>query len=160
MIKELKDEVAEVKRKEKEDITARDELMAKMLAAEEKATQRTAEGTIPNHDITNQTFAEVAQRTHEQFKEKMKETVKELITESNQFTNNHARNTRAPRHTKTELVIFGMEEKVIPNRDERKCKETEEIHEILKAIDKDWDSTGLTDHYCSARELLFLLFSK
>merc|ERR1712002_527030 len=55
-----------------------------MLAAEEKATQRTAEGTIPNHDITNQTFAEVVHRTHEQLKEKMKETVKELITESNQ----------------------------------------------------------------------------
>ena len=40
-----------------------------------------------------------------------------------------------------------MEEKVIPDRDERKCKETDEIHEILKAIDKDWNNEGLTDHY-------------
>ena len=31
--------------------------------------------------------------------------------------------------------------------DERKCKETEENHEILKAIDKDWSNEGLTDHY-------------
>ena len=147
VIKELKEEVAEVKRKEKEDTTARDELVAKMLEVEEKATKRTAEGATPNHDMTNQTFAEVVNRTHKQLKEEMKETFKELIIESNQFTNNHARNVRAPRHTKTELVIFGMEEKIIPNRDERKCKETETIHEILKAIDKDWDSTGLTDHY-------------
>ena len=160
-IKELKGKLAEFERKEKEerdhrdeviekinkDMTARDEIYAKMIEVEEKTTKMATEGTIPNQDTAKQTFAEVVKTAHKQIKEEMKETFKEMIIESKQSISNHARNVRAPRHTKTELVIFGIEERNIIDRTERINKQTEEIQKILKTIDKDWDNQGLTDHY-------------
>ena len=146
--KEERDHRNEVIEKLNKDATARDEIFAKMMEVEDKTTQRVAEGKTPNHDTTHeQTFAEVVKKTKEQFKEEMKETFKEMITESKQVTSNHVRHTRTPRHTQTELVIFGIKERHMSDRSERKNKEAEEIQKILKTIDKDWDNQGLTDHY-------------
>ena len=77
----------------------------------------------------------------------MKETVKTMITDNKQTANNHTWRAKTPRHTKTQLVIFGIEEKDITDRTERKDIETKDIQRILKATDNDWDNLGLVDHY-------------
>ena len=100
----------------------------------------------PNHKETNQTFTEETRKTHE-LRDEMKETVEDMMAENKQTANNNTWRAKTLRHTKTQLVVFGMEEKDIADRTERKDIETKEIHKILKSTDKDWDNAGLVDHY-------------
>ena len=145
-VKEDKDERKEIIERMDRKEKARDQTMARVIGLENSSTNGITEGTGPRHEVTNQTSSVNIKKTHEQLRQGMKETGRNMSNE-NQFANNHTGRARTPRHSKTQLVVFGIEEKNIADRAERKERETKEIKKILKLADKDWNSVGLIDHH-------------
>ena len=145
-VKEDKDERKEIIERMDRKEKARDQTMARVIGLENSSTNGITEGTGPRHEVTNQTSSVNIKKTHEQLRQGMKETGRNMSNE-NQFANNHTGRARTPRHSKTQLVVFGIEEKNIANRAGRKERETKEIKKILKLADKDWNSVGLIDHH-------------
>ena len=124
---------------ESEDMTLQDILVESFM--DKSVTSMQVD--TPIHVKTKTNANEMVVRTNDQFREVVRETMNEMMTENRQTFNNHTQNIRRQKHTKRELMVYGIEEKQIENQNERKEKEKSTVTRVLKAMDKDWEGQGL-----------------